>query len=289
MLYRTYTANGSLSSTQYLPPTKFRVGVSNGTPNIASTDLDVAVPQTYGTINDNCSDTFTGSNGGTNTTDNTTTYKEGGGVTDNTSQNLLTTGSNVTKTWTISTLDNNFTATYYAGFWLYIKDATALAKFLSAGTALEVRFRSDSSNYYAKTWTASQLSTGWNWLPCGVINTLTATGTPGTLDEFMIQITTNNAADAFIAGDVLIDLVRTWQDSDTRSTFVSGYPTLDYTNMEVTTRCLLPTTSANGYDLNGFGIYNEDTSPLLLNELTHTSESKTSLDEFAYVVKERIL
>lgn len=289
MLYRAYTENGSLSSTQYLPPTQFKVGINNGTPSISSTDIDNAIPILNGTVNDDCNTTFTGSNGGTTTTNNTTVYKEGGGVTDNTAQNLLTTGSNVTKTWTKTTLDNNFTATRYAGFWLYIKDSTALAKFLTSGTALEVRFRSDASNYYAKTWTAADLAVGWNWLPTGIINTLTATGTPGTLDEFMIQITTNNAADAFVAGDVVLDLVRTWQFSDTVQDFVAGYPALDYTKMEATMRCYLPTTVANGFDISGVGIVNEDTTRLLMSEATTTSESKSALDEFVYIFKERIL
>jgi hypothetical protein len=291
LLYRGYTITANLSATQYLAPTKFKVGVDNTTPLVGDTEnLDVPIPISNGTVNDDCNSAFTGSNGGDNSTNNTSVYKEGGGVTDVTAQNLRTTGSNVNKTWT-KTVDSNFTAARYAGFWLYILDATALAKFKSSGAALTARWRTDASNYYQKTWTAAELSTGWNWLHTGssLISALTAVGTPGALSEFYINIETNNAADAFVAGDVVIDLVRTWQASNLIASFVAGYPSLDLTNHEVTTRMFLGTNDANGYDIDGVGTFNEDSSPLMLTEATINPISKSSTDEIAFVFKERLL
>jgi len=43
LLYRAYTENADLSTTEYLAPSQFKVGVSNGTPNVADTDLDTPV------------------------------------------------------------------------------------------------------------------------------------------------------------------------------------------------------------------------------------------------------
>ena len=56
LIYRGYTATGSLSSTQYLPPTQFKIGVDNGTPNIDSTDLDTVIPVGAGTANESQGD-----------------------------------------------------------------------------------------------------------------------------------------------------------------------------------------------------------------------------------------
>ena len=121
------------------------------------------------------------------------------------------------------------------GVWLYIKDATALAKFKTSGTAFELRVGSDTSNYYSKTMTAANLAVGWNWIQSGTTNLedLTETGTvSGDLDTYVVVITTNNATDEFAAGDVIIDLLRQWQTSDLTKAYISGYPSIDETNFE---------------------------------------------------------
>lgn len=295
MLYRGWTANGSLSSTQYLVPTKFSIGVSNSTPSITDTDLDIKVPISVGTCNDNGANTLTGSSGGDNSTSNTTTYKEGAGQTDNTSQNLIANATNASKIWTIanlSTLGTNITGTQPFGLWLYIKDSTTLDKFLTSGTALEIRLGSDTSNYYSYTRTAAQLATGWNWITSNLVNVedLTETGTvTGNIDTFQIIITTNNATDTFVAGDVIYDLLRQWQESDLYKTFVSGYPTLNLTNNEITIKCFLGSTEANGFLLNSLGIWNEDTTKLMASIDVFNNESKSKTDEFTFTIKNRIL
>jgi len=295
LLYRAYTENGSLSSTEYLPPTQFKVGILNGTPSVSDTNLDYPVPISNGTVCDNGDNQLTGSSGGDNTTDNTTTYKEGAGASDVTAQNLIANNTNTTKIWTIADLDtngNDAVGTQPFGLWLYIKDSTALAKFKSSGACLEIKIGSDSSNYYSKTWTFADLAVGWNWITSNTTNVedLTETGTvSGDLDTFIIEITTNNATDTFVAGDVVYDLLRQWGSTDLIDDFVSGYPTFDYTDNEVTIRCFLTSTNSNGFDINGLGIFNEDSSVLMTDESTFTAESKSSTDEFAFVIKNRIL
>ena len=290
MLSRMYTTNGSLSSTQYLSPTTFSLGINNQTPNIADTSLSLIIPLADGTINDAGAFSLIGGTAGSNTTDNTVTFKEGANLTDNKAQNLIKTNSNVLATWTIADLTShgsNCDATKYIGSWLYIKDTTTLAKIVS----VEQRIGVDSTtNYYSKTWLNVVLSVGWNWLSNGLIlSTWTVNGTPGTLNDFQIRITTNNATDTFVAGDVVYDLLRQWVASDTISPFVTGYPSLDFTNNEATMRCYLTSTQANGFNISGLGIYNQDTSPLLIGEDTFTSDSKSSTDEFVWIIKDRIL
>lgn len=297
ILNRTYK-----TTPDYTIPSTFKVGISNGTPNVANTDLDVVIPILDGTVIDNGSNALAGGtpvDGGDNTTDNTTTYKEGAGETDAESQNLLTDGlaTSATKTWTLNPLTANFTATEPFGFWLYIKDATAYAKLVAAGTALQLRIRTngDAANLsYLYNRTKAQLAVGWNWITSGVtaVNGLT-TGAggaaSGNLDEFIIDITCTAAADEFAAGDVLYDLMRGWAITDIIKTFVSGYPTLDETNFEVETRGILLSTNANGFNLDGFSLFNTDSTPLMHSEDTLTDESKSSTDQFTYIVKDRII
>jgi len=290
-LYRSYTENGDLSATLYLAPTKIQLGLSNGTPLITDTTLDYPIPYVDGVVNDNGDNQLTGSDGGDNTTDNVTTYKEGAGASDVTAQNLITTGSDTTKTWTITnlaTLGTVIDSAKYGSMWLYIKDSTALAKIVS----VELKLGSDASNYYSVTFLNAALSVGWNWItnPNTIISGWTETSSVGApIDTFIIEVITGAAADAFIAGDLIYDLLRTWSLDDTKNSFQATYPTFDYVNNEVTIRSYFTTLQANGFLINGIGIYNEDTMPLLLGEDTITGESKSLTDEFAFVVVDRVL
>jgi len=220
---------------------------------------------------------------------------KGVGLVEGKAQNLIANGTNVNKIWTIANLaalGANADGAKPFSTWMYIKDATTLAKFKSSGTAVEIKIGSDASNYYSKTWTVADLAVGWNFLTSGTtnLNALTATGTPGSpLDTFIITIITNNATDTFVAGDVVYDLLRQWATTDLIKSFTTGYPSIDYTNLETTTRTYLLSTEANGFLIDSIGIFNEDTSPLMFSEDTFTSESKSSTDEFAFIIKDRVV
>lgn len=71
--------------------------------------------------------------------------------------------------------------------------------------------------------------------------------------------------------------------------FVTGYPTLDETNMQATIRCLVNTTEANGNTLTEFGLFNEDGSPLMFSHAVHTGISKTNIVQVTYIEKDRII
>jgi len=272
----------------YTTVSKFGVGIKQGTPLVADTDLDYVVPINNGTVNDNGDNTFTGSSGGDNSTDNTTTFKPGAGETDNTAQNLISNNTNVTKIWTIADLSSlgiNAIADQPFAMWIYIKDAAALAKFLIAGTALEIKLGSDSSNYYSKTFELTDLATGWNWITSNTVNVedLTETGTVvGDIDTFLIEIITNNATDVFIAGDVIYDLLRQWEVTDTVKTFIAGFPAIDEGTFKVKIKGSLTSVQANGFDLNGFKVLNTDTVPKVTDLSDYTAESKSDTDEFIY-------
>lgn len=291
-LKRAYTPNASLSSTEYLPPTKFKVGVNSNTMVLSDTDLTHAVPIDDGTVLDDGTNTLTGSSGGSNSTDNTTRYKPVPGIAtpDLKAQNLITNTSNASKIWTVATLSTNATAAQYTGLWIYIKDQTTLDYFLTSGTCLEIKLGSDTSNYYSKTYEVSDLTTGWNWLDLTVLNTNTETGTvSGNIDTFIITITTNNATDSWTEGDVIYDLLRQWEDSDLIASYISGFPLFDMSNLEVEIQSFVNSVQANGFDIDSIGLFNEDTAPLMHSISIINSSSKSNTDEFTFTTKDREL
>lgn len=261
------------------PQSYMKVGVGTTQPTQTDTDLADAVPISDGTVLDNGSNTLTGSSGGDNTTDNTTTFKPGAGETDDTAQNLIANSSNATKIWTDTTLATNATADQLTGLWIYVLDQTTLDKFLSSGTALEVKIGSDASNYYSQTYTASSLSLGWNWLSLGQLDQLTETGTVGSpIDTFIIEITTNNATDTFAAGDVIYDLLRQWEESDTQKSIEGTAVTEAEFKAVVTTE--LTTTEANGFALTTDALFT--TADNMSAAGLHDTESKSNSEIFEY-------
>jgi len=283
-----------LTTPNYTPPYQFMVGIGTTTPTISDTSLELPIPINNGTVNDDGSNNLTGSDGGSNTTNNTDTYKEGANITDDTAQNLIKNDTNATAIWTISDLDtngNDVESDEYIGLWIYIKDDTALNKFKSSGTCLEIKFGEDSSNYYSITKEASDLSTGWNWLSSWptVVEDLTETGTVDSdIDTFIIEITTNNSTDEFTTGDVIYDLLRTWEDDDLIKTFISGYPTIDEPNIRSTIRCYLTTIEATGFNITEIGIFNNGSPIKLITRDVFDSQSKSSTDEIAFIIKDQM-
>jgi len=71
--------------------------------------------------------------------------------------------------------------------------------------------------------------------------------------------------------------------------FVSGYPTLDETNMQVTIRCFLNTTEGNSNSITEFGLFNEDETPLMYSHAVFTAISKTTSVEVSFVQKDSIV
>lgn len=296
MIYRSYTNNTNLSSTEWLPPSQFKVGIDNTSPSVSDIDLSMPIPISNGIINDTGENTMTGSNGGNNTTDNTSVYKIGASLMDNTGQNLNVNNTNANKTWLISNLATNgvvIDKTKYVGFWLYIKDQTTLDYFLNSGTCLEARFEVDSSNYFKLTYEKTNLSIGWNWINSNkiLVENLTETGTIGTstISGFRIIIITNNATDEWNEGDVVFDLLRQWSDSDLLKNFENGYPSINTLTFEATTRGYLSSVEANGFNLNAIGSFNKDSSIKMTSTSVFIQESKSDTDEFAFIEVDRLI
>ena len=287
----TLLAEKFIGSSTETTISEFKVGIGITSPTGADTDLEIAVPISDGTANDDGSNTLTGSSGGDNSTNNTSTFKEGAGQTDVTAQNLIANNGNATKIWTIANLGaagTNVTGTQFFGLWLYIHDSTALAKFKSSGTALEVKLGSAVGNYFSLTKTAATLAVGWNWITSNTVavEDLTETGTvAGNIDTFIIEITTNNATDTFTTGDVVYDLLRTWQASDLVKNFESGFSSYDSSTKEIQTRMILTLSQANGFPLTEIATRNTDGTSWTRD--TYTSFSKSLTEELRFTQKDK--
>lgn len=267
------------------------IGLGTTTASISDTTLEIAVPIEDGTANDNGANTLTGSSGGDNSTDNIVTFKEGAGQSDDTSQNLIANATNATKIWTISNLSSlgtNITQTLPFGLWFFIKDQTTLDKFLTSGTALEIKLGSDSSNYFSYTRTAAQLTTGFNWITSNLVTVenLTETGTvSGNVDTFIIEVTTNNSTDTFIAGDVIYDLLRTWQSSDLVKNFDSGFPVYNSATKEINSVTTLSLLEANGFPISELLTKNTNDTGWT-RDVLDTAFSKSKVEELKFDQKD---
>lgn len=288
MLNRTYK-----QTPDYTAPKYFKIGIKQTNTSENVQVLTNSIPIFDGTVNDDGSNTMTGSSGGTNTTDNTDVFKPGASIFDNTAQNLIANDSNASKIWTLSDVSSegaSFVLNNYIGLWVYILDQDTLDKFLNSGTCLECRFGTDASNYYKMVRTKAQLQTGWNWLTSypNLLSALDEEGTVSTLNYFQIVITTNNATDEFAAGDVVYDLLRQWDNDDAQKLFEQNYPILDEDTNEVTIRTYLNSLEATGYVTNTNAIFNDDGTQILSDLDTFDEESKGPTDEFIFVRRNRL-
>jgi len=284
ILSRTYTNDGT-----YSIPGKYKLGIGITDAGVSDTDLEKAIPITGTETVDNC-----GTANWTESTDaiadatNATTYKEGGSETDAKSLSLGKDG-------TASTLASYYKSTTSVNgtskdlmVWVYIINSAALNK-LASTDCLEIRFGSDSSNYYKYTRDRSDLSTGWNLIKIAISSGFdSTTGTPviTALDYSYIGFTTTNATDVFTSADLIMDLWLVASSGDYTGTYDTGYPSINTSTLEVTTRATVLSTEANGYPVTEMGFFNTDTSPVMQSRDLFASLSKSNTDEIVVVSKD---
>jgi len=265
-------------------PSVFKVGILNGTPNVADTYLDNPVAISGTEAVDDCETADWSDDAECTTTLNASTFKEG--------SNSLSLekdgGASVTCSTSKTTTSRDFTSkTLFV--WVYI---TAVADLVATGTdCVVIRFGNDNSNYYQKGWDISELSVGWNLLYFTSATADSTTGVPTitACDYSYLALVTDLATDLIAADRINMDDWKVASSDDFTKTFVSGYPTIDTTNYEVEIRGQLSSIEANGYDLNGFGLFNTDGTPLMHSEDTFTAESKGDTDQFTFIIKDRII
>lgn len=266
--------NGSPTRTV---PSVFKVGIGTTTPSVGDTAIEKPVPFDGTETVDDCETDNWSDSTNTATALNATTYKQG--------SNSIS----IAKTGTASTTFGCYKTTTSINFtsktlfvWVYLTDVTDL---IASGTALTVRFGSDSSNYYYYNVAIGSLSNGWNLV---YFSSATATGTTGSpsiaaCDYSQIIFNVDNATDTVIANRVLMDDWKVASADDFTNSFETGYPSFDYTNNEVTIQGRVSATQANGYNISEFGVFNTDATALLVTHSVFTAVSKTSSDEIYFI------
>ena len=72
--------------------------------------------------------------------------------------------------------------------------------------------------------------------------------------------------------------------------FTAGFPTLStVTTPEVTMNMRVGANEGTGNQLDAIAIFNKDSTPKLLIQMNHSAESKSSQDEFVYIIRNRVL
>lgn len=270
----------------YTTLSKFKIGVSNGTPLITDTDLDNTVPISGTETVDDCETADWNDSADMTTALDATNYKIG--------SNGLTLEKDGTASATASTSKTTTSVDFTSkdlSVWLYIADQTTLDSFATS-SCVTLRLGSDSSNYYEWVFDKSELSTGWNLLDhLTSSNADTTTGSPtiAACDYSYIAITASAAGETWAADKVTMDDWKVISSDDYTKTFISGYPSFDTTNYEVEIRGQLLTTEANGYSINGFGLVNTDATVLMGTESTFTANSKGNTDQFTFIQTLRML
>jgi len=277
---------GAKAVPDYTAPSRFKIGISQATVSISDNDLTLPIPITGTETIDDCEATtdWTAGTDGAITTNSTT--KKVGTYALNLTKDAGTVDNVIWYNESESSLD--FTSKEIWG-WIYIKDATTLAK-LHTTTALEVRFGNDyDTNYYKKVYTNANLTTGWN-----VITFNTTTGTQvGTVtlnacDSLAIKLTYTGTAITTSEGDIIIDNFVLASSGDYYKNIEAGYPTINETTFESDENYYLSSTDAVGFNITGIGSFNTDGTVLMSSAFSFTAQSKSDNDEISFHIKKRL-
>lgn len=121
-----------------------------------------------------------------------------------------------------------------------------------------------------------------NGLKIMLNRTFKATPDYTTPSVFKVGVGTTTPA----VGDTDVESVVAINGGNTKA-FVTGYPSLDETNLQSTIRTLLLTTNANGNSLTEFGLFNTDGSALMFSHAVYTAITKTTSVQVTYVEKDK--
>ena len=108
-----------------------------------------------------------------------------------------------------------------------------------------------------------------------------ASPTRTTISQFKVGTGTTTPALADTDLEIAVSI-----DGDNFKDLVTGYPTIDFNNLQVTSRAILLSTEANGNNLTEWGLVNSDGTPLLFSRAVFTLIAKTSSIEIAFIEKD---
>jgi len=268
IMQRAYTATAV-----QLPPTQFKMG--NGTTDFANadTDLENPVPIT-GTEQIDDADATTGWVAGTDSaiTLNTTTFQQGTGA-----LNLAKTGtSGTTGSMSKTTTSLDFTSKSFS----VLINIQTLADLVASGTAISLRFGSDSSNYFQFDVAIGSLVAGINIIQFTSATATSTTGAPviTACDFTEIIFNVDLAADLMAAGDFIVDDIKLASTDDFFKDF-EAVPAVDTSLDQISHDSRVTTIELNGILISEGGSFNKDGTPVMSSRYTFDPFSKSNTDE----------
>jgi len=87
----------------------------------------------------------------------------------------------------------------------------------------------------------------------------------------------------------MVTPITAWYSGGDYKNAVSGYPSFDYTNKQVTMRGYVASTEANSNSITEQGWFNTDGTVLMFDRQVFTAISKTNTDEIAFVTKFKVI
>ena len=138
------------------------------------------------------------------------------------------------------------------------------------------------TNYNRYTFNKTLLQAGWNYIVCNGNTADTTGGTGATLTTInRVKLTITNAT-SWVASDMVMDWVQTYDMADTFMSFTSGYPIQTEADKEVTYRFSINSVQANNYAIRELGVF-DDTGTYLYARDVFTTINK---DEYITLTTE---
>lgn len=270
LLKRAYTANPLVTAPSYF---KARAGGPDIT--VGSTSLGIDIPISNGTSVDLCQSTsgWTASNG-------TTSVNEVNKIKGTGSLHLTKT-STIADTVSITKTFSSFNITDKR-IYSFVFISSSLLSILSS---VEIRLRSGVSDYISRSF--DSLVSGWNAI--FIDDTATQTGSPtlAALTSIYLSYTTEEVDDITTDGDFMFDDIKLVSDSDFTKNFVTSYPQVIDSSRESIIKGVLNSVEGVGFQVDGFAVFNTDSTPIMILADTFPSKTKTNKIELTYVRKNR--
>jgi len=261
-------------------PTKINVGIGTTSPTNADAELTKRIPISGTETVDDCETTDWVDGTDTNSTLNSALFKIGSNSLSIAKSGTTGTTMSISKATTSRDLtDKDFWV------WVYVLDKTDL---VTTGTALTIRFGSDSSNYYYYDVDIDDVSDGWNAITFDSSSAST-TGTPTitVCDYSEVIFNVDDASDTIVADRILIDDLKVADADSYDRVFDAGYPIVDENSSEVEMQTRLGTTDAIGYPITEAG--HLDDSDNLLSRSVASADNKTTSDIFIEVERLKLI
>jgi len=274
------SAFGSPTITQL---SQLQIGEGQTSPTVSDTALETPVPIDGEELIDDAEATTGWTANGTNSLSVNTSIKQRGAG----ALNLIksdTGQAETTATKTVTSLD--FTS---KEFFIFVNVSASLLLDLASSPstlsgAVEIRYGSDSGNYFRKSLAVASITSGRNVIRFTSSNADATVGAPvlGSMDFLFVGYELTGAGLTSSASDFVFDDSFLAETVDFFQALQAGFPSTDLVSDSWTVQSRIDTTEANGFLVGESGFFNADGTVKLGSHNVFTPESKGDTDEFIF-------